>query len=99
MKAYRSERVGYWLGAVVVLLAWHPAVRAGDEEELRDAFGKAVALQKKARYAEAERHYLKALELAPKVFGEEHPNPAAIINNLAGLYWAQGQYAKAEPLC
>ena len=30
--------------------------------------------------------------------GPEHPDVARSLNNLAGLYRAQGQYAKAEPL-
>ena len=33
----------------------------------------------------------------PKI-GPEHPNTAAILNNLASLYQDMGEYAKAEPL-
>ena len=33
-----------------------------------------------------------------KALGPEHPDVAQSLNNLAGLYQAQGQYAKAEPL-
>jgi tetratricopeptide (TPR) repeat protein len=33
-----------------------------------------------------------------KVLGEEHPNVAASLNNLAGLLKAQGKYDEAEPL-
>jgi len=32
------------------------------------------------------------------VFGPEHPNVAASVNNLASLYCSLGDYAKAEPL-
>ena len=30
--------------------------------------------------------------------GPDHPNVATSLNNLAGLYNAQGRYAEAEPL-
>jgi tetratricopeptide (TPR) repeat protein len=33
-----------------------------------------------------------------KVLGPEHPDTANCLNNLAGLYEPQGQYAKPEPL-
>ncbi len=39
-----------------------------------------------------------ALEAAEKNAGPDHPNVATSLNNLAGLYKAQGDYAKAEPL-
>ncbi|MCW5206486.1 tetratricopeptide repeat protein, partial [Desulfobulbus sp. F5] len=33
-----------------------------------------------------------------KFLGKEHPHVAAALNNMAGLYRAQGKYAEAEPL-
>ena len=33
-----------------------------------------------------------------KILGPDHPDVASSLNTLAGLYQAQGQYAKAEPL-
>ncbi len=33
-----------------------------------------------------------------KALGPEHPHVATSLNNLAGLYRAQGKYAEAEPL-
>ncbi|OFW11587.1 MAG: hypothetical protein A3H27_13200 [Acidobacteria bacterium RIFCSPLOWO2_02_FULL_59_13] len=33
-----------------------------------------------------------------KALGPEHPNVGQSLNNLAGLYAAQGKYADAEPL-
>ena len=33
-----------------------------------------------------------------KQLGENHPDVATSLNNLAGLYYAQGKYAEAEPL-
>ena len=40
----------------------------------------------------------KALEVAEKNVGPNHPAVATSLNNLAELYRAQGQYAQAEPL-
>jgi tetratricopeptide (TPR) repeat protein len=42
--------------------------------------------------------YARALAIWEKTLGPEHPNAAKSLNNLAGLYYNQGQYAKAEPL-
>ena len=33
-----------------------------------------------------------------EAFGENHPNVATFLNNLAALYYSLGDYAKAEPL-
>ncbi len=40
----------------------------------------------------------KALEVAEKNVGPNHPDVATSVNNLAVLYKTQGQYAQAEPL-
>ena len=42
--------------------------------------------------------YLQALELWQRLLGQEHPNVASSLNNLANLYNSQGRYAEAEPL-
>ena len=38
------------------------------------------------------------LEIYEDKLGKDHPDVAATLNNLANLYQAMGQYAKAEPL-
>jgi tetratricopeptide (TPR) repeat protein len=38
------------------------------------------------------------LEIERKALGEDHPQFAASLNNLAGLYQSQGKYSEAEPL-
>ena len=40
----------------------------------------------------------KALEVAEKSVGTDHPDVATSLNNLAELYTTRGQYAQAEPL-
>ena len=50
------------------------------------------------RYEEAEPLYIQALDMRKKLLGEEHPDVATSLNNLAGLYFSQGRYEEAEPL-
>jgi tetratricopeptide (TPR) repeat protein len=49
-------------------------------------------------YAEAEPLYKRALAIAEKALGPDHPNVGTTLNNLAELYRAQGHDAEAEPL-
>jgi tetratricopeptide (TPR) repeat protein len=55
-------------------------------------------LQNRGQYAEAEQIYQEVLAIYKKVFGDEHPNTAGGLNNLATLYVDQGKYEQAEPL-
>ena len=48
--------------------------------------------------ARAEPLCRQALEIRKKVLGENHPEYATSLNNLASLYCAQGDYARVEPL-
>jgi len=58
----------------------------------------AYYLHDRARYEEAEPLYQRALGIAEKALGAEHPYVGAGLNNLAALYHAQGRYEEAEPL-
>jgi CHAT domain-containing protein len=49
-------------------------------------------------YARAEPLFRHALALTKQVLGEQHPNYALCLINLALLYWSQGDYARAAPL-
>ena len=55
-------------------------------------------LYRKGNYERAVELGKRALEVAEKNFGPDHPDVATSLNNLALLYVAQGQYAEAEPL-
>jgi len=55
-------------------------------------------LYQKGQYDRAVVVAKKALEVAEKAVGSNHPSVAASLNNLALLYATQGQYAQAEPL-
>ena len=41
---------------------------------------------------------LRALAIREQQLGPQHPDTASSLNNLAGLYQAQGKYPEAEPL-
>ncbi|QDT95534.1 tetratricopeptide repeat protein [Gimesia aquarii] len=49
-------------------------------------------------YKEAEPLYLQAIEISRTVLGENHPEFATSLNNLADLYRSQGRYEEAETL-
>ena len=64
-----------------------------------DALNKQVVqLYGQGKYAEATAIAQRALTLAERVLGKEHPDTLTSVNNLAVLYQAQGRYAEAEPL-
>lgn len=65
--------------------SWKTAVEAGNE-----AYAD-------GRVAQAEIHFLAALEEAEK-FGEEDSRLGLSLNNLAAVYHTQGKYTMAEPL-
>ena len=51
-----------------------------------------------SEYAKAEPLCRQALEINRQVLGDNHPDTATSLNNLAGLYNSMGDYAQAEPL-
>jgi tetratricopeptide (TPR) repeat protein len=55
-------------------------------------------LHSKARYAEAEPSYRRALAISEASYGPDHPNVARGLNNLAELLRATNRLSEAEPL-
>ncbi|MDE5122352.1 MAG: tetratricopeptide repeat protein, partial [Trichodesmium sp. St19_bin1] len=49
-------------------------------------------------YSQAQYWYETGKEMAEQRFGNEHPDVASSLNNLATLYESQGRYEEAEPL-
>ncbi|KAJ5348541.1 uncharacterized protein N7506_001794 [Penicillium brevicompactum] len=49
-------------------------------------------------YKEAEAMYRQALEVREKVFGREHPDTLASVNDLASVFERQGKYEEAEAM-
>jgi tetratricopeptide (TPR) repeat protein len=58
----------------------------------------ATYMRERARYAEAQPLYERALAIQEKVLGPDHPDVAMSLNNLANLHRAQGRYVEARPL-
>ena len=58
----------------------------------------ALLYYSQGKYKEAEPLYQQALALRQKLLGDDHPDVAQSLNNLAGLYDSQGKYNEAEPL-
>ena len=57
-----------------------------------------VRLYEQCRYREALELAQEALKIDRQLLGEEHPDYAKCLRNLAGLYHAMGAYGRAEPL-
>ncbi len=60
--------------------------------------GMGLALLCGGNYEQAESHINRAIEIGKKTLGEDHPDYAKWLNNLAELYRAQGKYGEAESL-
>ena len=54
--------------------------------------------ESQGRYSEAEPLFVEVLGLCKRLLGDEHPEVASSLNNLAFLYESQGRYSEAEPL-
>ena len=65
---------------------------------LLEAYNRSGTLYQQGRYAEAIPYAAEALRLGEEEFGPDHPNTANLLNSLAALYRAQGNYTAAEPL-
>ncbi len=84
---------------VAVLAAATPSIVAAQGAEDIGALDKQVfQLYGQGKYKEADAIAEKALALAERVLGREHPDTLRSVSNLATLYCAQGRYGEAEPL-
>ena len=90
----------FWCGvALFVMLASSGSAQNGAKpDDLSSLLGQAQQLYEAGKYAEAVPLAQRAVELAEKQFGPEHPDVATSLNVLAAIYQAQGRYAEAEPL-
>ena len=57
-----------------------------------------MTLKAQAKFDEAEPFYFAALEIRRRALGEDHVSTATSYDNLAGNYFARGDYARAESL-
>ncbi len=83
---------------LLFLLATPPVFAQGAGIEWDVLNQEVMELGRTGKYDRAVVVAKKALEVAEKNVGPNHPSVAASLNNLAELYRTQGQYAQAEPL-
>lgn len=70
-----------------------------DDEDIKWPFvGLGRFYQGQTNYQETEKWDKDCLSVCKRRFGEEHPDVASSMNNLAELYRKQGKYEAAEPL-
>jgi CHAT domain-containing protein/Tfp pilus assembly protein PilF len=58
-----------------------------------------VTLYRKGDFRHAIRFAEQAANIRRRLLGDQHPDTATSLNNLAEVYRSLGDYAKAEPLC
>jgi tetratricopeptide (TPR) repeat protein len=83
---------------VVMLAAASAGAMAESADEIAALNRQVVQLYGQGKYKEAAATAEKALPLAERALGKEHPNTLASMNNLALMYQIQGRYKEAEPL-
>jgi tetratricopeptide (TPR) repeat protein len=102
MKTWFSKWVRWRLAVLLVLgLLLTPANGSAQSLTEKDAialFQRADRHREAGENAEAERLYRRVLAEAPRLWGENSSNHAAVLNNLAMLYDEMGRYEQAEPL-
>ncbi len=91
------RRARFWCGvALFVMLASSSSAQTGAKpDDLSSLLGQARQLYEAGKYAEAVPLAQRAVELAEKQFGPEHPNVATSLNNLAAR-GGQGDWAFAR---
>ncbi|MCL2924541.1 MAG: tetratricopeptide repeat protein [Trichodesmium sp. MAG_R04] len=92
--------MGIWIWMQIPRVE-QPMSQVSEEDKLEEAerlTQQVVQLYQQAKYAEAIPLAEKALKIGKNVLGNNHPDVATILNNLAALYKYQGRYMEAEPL-
>ena len=74
-----------------------PDMTSGESSALATAYSSYNTLYRQGRYSEAEPYAKEAIRLGMEELGPNDPTTAALLDNLADLYRAQGQYGAAEP--
>ena len=94
-----------WLGRVVVialilaiLAAGAPMCAARGADGVVPLNNQVAKLYSQGKYKEASALAEKALSLAERALGKEHPDTLTSVSNLGLLYYAQGRYQEAETL-
>ncbi len=83
---------------LILLLAAPPVFAQDAGIEWQTLSKEVMKLHRTGEYDRAVVVAKKALGIAEKNVGSNHPDVATSLNNLAELYRTQGQYEQAEPL-
>ena len=87
-----------WAMATAERTAALPEGRRTELAEAQRLATRVVELYGAGRYVEALPSARRVVTAFGDLLGEGHRDYAAALNNLAGLYWNQGDYASAGPL-
>lgn len=83
---------------MAMLLISLPMAGQAQEALLENLYSQVFELYDQGRYSEAAGIARTALKVTEDTFGEEDPNVAISLNNLAYLYDCQGNHAQSGPL-
>ncbi|MDZ4790015.1 MAG: tetratricopeptide repeat protein, partial [Hyphomicrobiales bacterium] len=98
MAFFASVRCAIAILALVIFAGGPCSAQDQPPPELEALNDKVIELYQAGKYAEATPIAQRALAIAEKAPGPDHPDTGARLNNLALLYQAQGRLAEAEPL-
>jgi tetratricopeptide (TPR) repeat protein/CHAT domain-containing protein len=97
--SFASLRWFSWLAAFSLLLCVSPvSAQQGTSGDVEKLSKQIVDLFQQGKYTEAIPVAQQLLDIRKRTVGEDHPDYAAALNDLAQLYSSQGQYSDAEPL-
>lgn len=85
------------LPSALLAAQWSETYQISRTEVGRLLLEMATYLRDRARYAEAEPLYQRALLIWEQQVGSEHPYVASTLDGLANLYFFQGKHEEAEP--
>ncbi len=86
----------FLLAGAFMWATYDPDMASGESSELLEAYNSYNTLYQQGRYSEAEPYAKEALRLGTEELGPNDPTTAALLDNLALLYQAQGHYAEAD---
>ena len=98
LRPWRGRAFGRALLCLALASVSAAAQRAGAAAPSPATDPKATEGQRQGAADEEVAAALRTLELARAAHGPRHPQTLASMSGLAGLYWARGRYAEAEPL-
>jgi len=68
------------------------------QDDIIELNNQIATLYQQAKYKEAISFAQRVYQICEQKFGQDHPNTATSLNNLAQLYCNLGDYSRAEPL-